>query len=288
MSSSKVRLPSSAAASNTDPIGDVAWAAAGETCACFSTDRGRCGSWRPSSLCPPQQFSRRQPVPHPTSSIRLGAGTQVRASSAAAGDKVMQLAEPSLVIALRARRTPRRHDHGPCLIPDTHARASAGSFTGKRGRAPSGMSAYSFGPVIGEGAAVGHRAGRTGATRTLRCLLPGAGAGRPARDPGDSSRRRPGLPLDEDEYLPGSNVACRTLPEPAQGQHAPAVPGDLAGRPARIGQVLLAVGDIEQVERVNLRLLICNILTLGQPIRPPAPHPARRSQCMSEHCGTAT
>jgi hypothetical protein len=40
---------------------------------------------------------------------------------------------------------------------------------------------------------------------------------------------RPGFPLDEDEYLPGSDVACRALPEPAQDQHAPSVPGDLPG-----------------------------------------------------------
>jgi hypothetical protein len=75
---------------------------------------------------------------------------------------------------------------------------------------------------------------------------------------------RPGLPLDENEHLPGSYVACRALPEPAQGQHAPSVPDNLTGRPARIGQVLLTVSDIEQVERVDLRLLICHILTLGQ------------------------
>ena len=43
---------------------------------------------------------------------------------------------------------------------------------------------------------------------------------------------RPGLPFDQDEYLPGSDVACRALPETAQGQHAPSVPGDLPGRPA--------------------------------------------------------
>ena len=38
---------------------------------------------------------------------------------------------------------------------------------------------------------------------------------------------RPGLPFDDDEYLPSSDVTCRALPEPAQGQHAPCVPGDL-------------------------------------------------------------
>ena len=89
---------------------------------------------------------------------------------------------------------------------------------------------------------------------------------------------RPGLPFDEDEHLPGSDIARRALPEPAQGQHMPSVPGDLTGRPARIGRVLLTVSDIEQVERVDLRLLIRHIPTLSQPIRPASATPARRSQ----------
>lgn len=32
---------------------------------------------------------------------------------------------------------------------------------------------------------------------------------------------RPGLPFDEDEHLPRSDVARRALPEPAQSKHAP-------------------------------------------------------------------
>jgi hypothetical protein len=47
----------------------------------------------------------------------------------------------------------------------------------------------------GEGAAAGRRAGRTGATRTPRCLVPGAGAGRQARGPDGSSRRPPETPI---------------------------------------------------------------------------------------------
>jgi hypothetical protein len=43
---------------------------------------------------------------------------------------------------------------------------------------------------------------------------------------------RPGLPSDEDEHLPGSDVAGRALAEPAQRQHPPSVPGNLPGRPA--------------------------------------------------------
>ena len=37
--------------------------------------------------------------------------------------------------------------------------------------------------------------GRTGATRTPTCLVPGAGAGRPAPGPGGSSRRPPWTPI---------------------------------------------------------------------------------------------
>ena len=43
---------------------------------------------------------------------------------------------------------------------------------------------------------------------------------------------RPGLPFDEDEHLPRSDVAGHAFPEPAQGHHASSVPGNLPGRPA--------------------------------------------------------
>ena len=43
---------------------------------------------------------------------------------------------------------------------------------------------------------------------------------------------RPGLPLDEDEHLPGGDVAGHAFPEPAQGHHVSSVPGNLAGRSA--------------------------------------------------------
>ena len=126
-------------------------------------------------------------------------------------------------------------------------------------------------PVVwftGEGAAAGPRAGRTGATRTPRFPFPVRVQVGQRGVLTVALKGRPRLPFDQDEHLPGSDVADRALPEPAQGQHAPSVPGDLAGRPARVGQVLLTVGDIEQVERVDLRLLSCHIPTLGQRTQP--------------------
>ena len=142
-----------------------------------------------------------------------------------------------------------------------------------------GMTAYSCGPMHGR------RSGRRSSSRSNRCHtyaeVPASWCGCRSASAGVLAvalEGRPGLPLDEDEHLPGSDVAGRALPEPAQGQHAPSVPGDLTGRPARIGRVLLTVSDIEQVERVDLRLLIRHIPTLSQPIRPTSATPARRSQ----------
>src|SRR5258706_6352848 len=58
-------------------------------------------------------------------------------------------------------------------------------------------------------------------------------------------------PLHEDQDLAGLDVALHAVAEPAQGDDSPAVSLDLARGPSRVGQVLLAIGDVEQVQCVD-------------------------------------
>ena len=59
------------------------------------------------------------------------------------------------------------------------------------------------------------------------------------------------FPLDEDQHLARRQVPHRCLAELAQGDHAPAVRSHFPRRLLRVGQVLVLVGDVEEVEGVD-------------------------------------
>src|SRR5260370_25316930 len=58
-------------------------------------------------------------------------------------------------------------------------------------------------------------------------------------------------PLDEDQDLARLEVTLHAVAEPAQSHDSPAVSLDLACRPSGVGQVLLPIGDVEQVQSVD-------------------------------------
>lgn len=60
----------------------------------------------------------------------------------------------------------------------------------------------------------------------------------------------PGLPLDEDEYLPGRDVADQRFVELAERDDASTVSLNCCRRAPRVFEVLVAIRDVEQVQRV--------------------------------------
>src|SRR6185436_4223450 len=64
------------------------------------------------------------------------------------------------------------------------------------------------------------------------------------------------IPLDQDQHLARLDVAGRGLAELAERHHAPAVRLHLLGGALRVGEVLPAIGYVEQVQRIDLHVQI--------------------------------
>jgi hypothetical protein len=74
------------------------------------------------------------------------------------------------------------------------------------------------------------------------------------------------VPLDQDHHLPGRHTVVEDrLAELAERHYAAAVAGNLGDRSLGVGRVLVAVGDVEQIQRIYRHTAT---------VRPsPQPHP---------------